>query len=246
MAEDKTHKSLNDFISQVKNEGLAKLTHFNVLFSIPKSITNLKTTSNFNPSNSINKMLMLCDKIDLPGLALTTNEVQVYGEHRSMPYQRIFDKVNIGFYVDTDMEVKKFFDVWMDSIINPITKNMSYYKNYITDITVFVHDIENNNRYKVILHECYPSSIGQISMDYAATGVMKLDIGMNYKYYSVENFADKQQDVSHKLINWSNNNVFDLASKTITPTGIIFNDLNMPAVTSDEFSYGFGKEYYNA
>ena len=45
-------------------------------------------------------------------------------------------------------------------------------------------------RYSVALYECYPKTIGSIQMDQASKDVMKLSVGMQYKYWSVTPVAE--------------------------------------------------------
>mgnify|MGYP003337611426 FL=1 len=123
-------RALNNFISQIKKEGLARTSRFNVIITPPKG--SLISTTGFDN----NRLILLCDKFDIPNLSLATNDIQMYGEVRSMPYQKIFDKVNMSFYVDTDMNVKKFFDIWAQLIINPTSRFQSYYDQYVTQVDV--------------------------------------------------------------------------------------------------------------
>jgi hypothetical protein len=238
MAEQPTNK-LNDFISQIKKTGLARLSRFQVIITPPAALSKIR----YGKQDSLSRLLMLCDRVDLPGTTIATNEVQVYGEQRSMPYQRIYDKLQMSFYVDTDMDVKKFFDKWVQLIINPRTHNHYYYKEYIAQIEIWVHDIENNNRYKVILKECYPTSIGSISMDYGAKDVMKLDIGMMYKYYRVEEFIEPDIDWTQPI------DVTDMIPKNmISATGFTANTVDTVisgrTAMQDTFGYGYS-DYVN-
>jgi hypothetical protein len=134
------------------------------------------------------KYIMFCDSTNLPGTSLGTVDVSAYGETRESPTQRIYDPVNLTFYVDNDMNIKKFFDSWINSIINPITRNHAYYKNYTTLVDIIVYDSEHNEKYKVTLHEAFPKSVSDIQLSYTGDGVMKLSVSMQYRYYTVFNY----------------------------------------------------------
>ena len=179
-------RALNNFISQIKKEGLARTSRFNVIITPPDKSLISTSTAGFDN----NRLILLCDKFDIPNLSLATNDIQMYGEVRSMPYQKIFDKVNMSFYVDTDMNVKKFFDKWAQLIINPTSRFQSYYDQYITQVDVIINDVAEKAVYRVSLHECYPTMIGGINLDYANKDVMKLNVTMTYKYYTVSEFTD--------------------------------------------------------
>jgi len=165
--------SLNEFISSVAGEGLMRTSRFTVTFTPPAASVGI----------DLRKILLYCDNINLPGLTLETTAAKTYGEHREMPHNKLFDTINIGFYVDNSMSVKTVFDDWMSTIQDPTTRNFNYYYNYTTDLTIDVFDIADRSRYQVVLYQCYPKAINPVQMDYANKDVMKLTVAMNYKYW---------------------------------------------------------------
>jgi hypothetical protein len=174
---DKKMASLNEFISNVKSEGLMRTSRFAVTFAPPPGMS----TSNY--THNLRKILLYCDTVNLPGINLETTQAKTFGEFREMPFNKLFDNINISFYVDNSMTVKKMFDDWMGVIQNPTTRSMNYYSNYITDITIDVFDIKDRSRYQVVLYQCYPKALNPVQMDYAGKEVMKLNVSMNYKYW---------------------------------------------------------------
>lgn len=181
-----TSTNLQSFISEVKNKGLMKSTHFSVLIKAPTDISGkvIIDDESARPA-ALNTYVMFCDSVSLPGTSLSTVDVSPYGEIREQPTQRIYDPVSLTFYVDKEFKIKKLFDLWLNYIINPITRNHSYYNDYITEVEITAYDSEHNERYKVTLHECYPKSVGNIAMSYSTEGIMKLDVTMQYRYYTI-------------------------------------------------------------
>ena len=183
---------LQNFISEVKNKGLMKNTHFGVLIHTPTNTSGeviIKDEVAF--ANAMKQYIMFCDSAPLPGTSLSTVDVSPYGEIREHPTQRIYDPVNLTFYVDVDFKIKKFFDLWFNYIINPITRNHAYYDDYVTTMDIYVYDTEHNEKYKVTLHECYPKSVSEISMSYGAEGIMKLNVSIQYRYYTVFDYTKR-------------------------------------------------------
>jgi len=166
---------LNDFISLVKLGGLARTNRYTVL--IPKF------------GDIARDVLLLCDQVQLPGTNFNTADMRTYGETRKAPYERLYDDVNMSFYVDTSLTVKKFFDEWQNSIQNPISRNFNYYDDYTCDIVIEVQDLKNRSRYGVKLFEAFPKSIGAVQLDYAGKDIMKLSVNFAYKYYIVGKYA---------------------------------------------------------
>jgi hypothetical protein len=116
----------------------------------------------------------------------STVQNRTFGEYREVPYERLYGDVSMSFYVDNDMHVKKLFDNWMNAISDPDTRTFNYYRDYTTDMWIDVEDLNDKTRYQVQLFECYPKSIGPVSLDYASKDIMKLSVQMQYKYWKSE------------------------------------------------------------
>jgi hypothetical protein len=165
---------IRDFITQVKQDGMSRTNRYRVVFSPPNNVN----------SDSLQKVLLFCDQIQLPGLTYATNPVRTFGELRESPYDRLYDTCNISFYVDTDLRVKRLFDSWINSIQNPVSRHFNYYKDYTTDLSIEVQDVQDMTRYKLELFECYPKSIGSTQLDYSSKEIMKLSVVMQYRNFS--------------------------------------------------------------
>lgn len=160
---------LADFISEIKSNGLMRTSRYTVI--IPSASVDSQSVSLF------------CEQASLPGLSYNTEPHVMIGESREVPYTRLFDTITMSFYVDTDMNVKRFFDDWQFSVQNPATRSFNYYKSYIKDIIVNVEDLEDNTKYSIKLFECYPKTVGTVQMDYASKDVMKLTVTFAYRYW---------------------------------------------------------------
>jgi hypothetical protein len=207
---------LNDFISKVKQDGLARTNRYTVLF------TGFTT-------NRARDAMMMCDQVQLPGTNFNTADMRTYGETRKAPYERLYEDVNMSFYVDTPMTVKTFFDDWMTWIQDPGTRNFNYYEDYTCDIVIEVQDLKNQSRYGVKLHEAFPKSIGAIQMDYAGKDVMKLSVNFAYKYYTVGQMAVENTD--HADGGFSPYNFMGDSPSTYTP---IFNQTPAAVQTKND------------
>lgn len=166
-------KPINEFISNVKSGGLARNNRFAVLFTPPAKI---------QPAG-LNKMLLFCDTVQLPGASFATTQNRTFGEFREVPYEKLYDQISLTFYVDTEMKIKGLFDDWQNLIANPARRTYGYYNDYITDMFIEVQDINDKTRYAVRLMECYPKTISSIQMDMGSKDVMKITVGFQYKYW---------------------------------------------------------------
>jgi len=169
--------SLNAFIAKV-GQGLARTNRFAVEIPIPR---NLGVT--YSGASASENIYMLCDGASIPGTTVATTEIRTYGEIREMPYERMYENTTLSFYVDRNMVVKKFFDDWMGAIVDPVTREIQYYNDYITDIHMVVMDPLDSVRYGITLHEAYVKAISPVALDWSSRDVMKLSVNINYKYY---------------------------------------------------------------
>lgn len=171
--------TIKEFTAAVKSKGLARTNRYAVIMSLPKGMV-------FN-NDVTKKALMFCDQVQLPGTNFSTTQNRSFGEFRETPYEKLYEHINLSFYVDRDMQVKELFDRWNDTIYNPVTRTFNYYNNYTTDITIEVQGVDGQPNYWVDLHECYPKSIGAVQLDYASRDVMKLSVSMAYKWFEASN-----------------------------------------------------------
>lgn len=166
---------LNDFISLIKTKGLARINRYDVMITFP------------NPGADIKQIATLfCDSVNLPGSNIATSPMRTYGEIREMPYEKMYDSITFSFYVDSDLQIKKAFEDWQDLIVDPDSRTLGYYEDYITDIDIFVRNVDDSVPYKVTLFECYPKTLNSIQLDTAGREVMKMTVVMQYKYWRSE------------------------------------------------------------
>jgi hypothetical protein len=171
---------LNEFIANVKM-GMAKTSFFSVLLTLPKAL------SNYEPSRSnMNKILLFCDQAQIPGVSFSTNQVRSYGEFREMAYEKLYEPIQLSFYVDVDMSVKKLFDAWVSIVQNPKTRDFYYPDDYSTDkFDIIVQDSMDSPKYTISLFKAYPKTIAPIQLDYSSKDIMKMQVTMVYQYYEV-------------------------------------------------------------
>ena len=172
MASAKKNTNLTNFIASIKTDGLIRTNRYSVTLTPPKSVGDI---------GDMRKMLLYCSDVQLPGVNISTAPVRTFGELREAPYEKLFDNLNMTFYVDNNMFVKAFFDRWINCIQNPQSRTFEYYNNYITNIKIEVEDMKDRKRYEVELYECYPKGVSPIQLSYESKEIMKLQVSMNYK-----------------------------------------------------------------
>jgi hypothetical protein len=217
-------KKLREFISQVKNGGLAKGSHYFVELNLPKCLKGSEPIT-----SNIQKIALFCEQTEIPGVNLDTAKIRTYGETRESVYDKVYDAFTMSFYMDNDFIVKHMFDTWVDKIYNPVTRHLNYQSEYLTDkIRIFVQDSEDKDRYVVTLHEAYVKTVAPIQLNYNSKDVLRLNVTFAYKYASYERFGyTKNQNLS--LIQNANSAV----------QGVLANGLSGAISGISNFDYGF-------
>jgi hypothetical protein len=178
-------KKLREFISQVKNGGMAKASHYFVELNLPKCLKGEEPIA----SNK-EKIALFCEQTEIPGVNLDTTKVRTYGETRESVYDKVYDTFTMSFYMDNDFIVKQMFDTWIDKIYNPLTRHLNYPEQYITDkIRIFVQDTQDRDRYVVTLHEAHVKTVAPMQLNYGSRDILRLNVTFVYKYASYERYG---------------------------------------------------------
>jgi hypothetical protein len=226
---------LSDFISEVKTRGLANPSKFMVTIAQPKGI------SFNNASDSLRLMRLFCDQTQLPDQNISTAQLRTYGEVREMPYENLYGNVNFSFYCDSNYIVKDFFDNWIQSISDPVTRHWNYYNDYIApNIDILMFNNDGRAVYGVKLFECFPKQMQAVNIDYAAKETLKVNISMNYKYWRSTTISDVTQGSVIQDNNRFNNLGSDYSNMDGFTTRSLSSRVNSAFEIPDEYFNDFG------
>jgi len=164
---------IGNFISEVKNRGLARSNRFEMFVPFPTTSTSI--TSRIG--------LLFCEATSLPGMTISTATYRFYGEPREMPYERTFDPITVTFYVDTKLDMRRQFEQWMGAIINPTSRTVQYHDSYVRPLYIRALDLNNNAQYEMTLYEAYPKAIDAIPLNQGSRDVMRINVTFAYKYW---------------------------------------------------------------
>jgi len=115
-----------------------------------------------------------CNSAQFPAVALGTSEHRTKGPLRKMPYDQIYTDLNLTFYNDSSFKEKRFFDTWMNKIVNNETKNYEFYDNYISYVIIAQLNMAGRVTYAVKLEEAYPTNVGEIALSYDNTDQIEI------------------------------------------------------------------------
>lgn len=206
--------SINNFIASVKTAGMARDNRFEMVITPPSSLMG---------SSPDSKIVLHCQNVQMPGMNFNTAPVLTYGEQREVVYNRLFEPINVEFILDNTMDVKRFFDEWQALIIDPVSRMVNYYRNYIG--TVEIHQLDNTDQERVLytakVHEVYPKTVSPISYSATSKDVTKLTVSLQYKYWTpVVGSTEAPTSPDAKLPYNTNGAGVQLAASQITPRGL--------------------------
>lgn len=213
---------ISDFIKRVRERGLLRSNRYDVVIPFPTT----------NDTDVMQTATLFCDSVSLPGINISSTPARVFGESTEMPYERTFEPVQLSFYCDTNLIIKQAFESWVDLIVNPQTRAINYYNNYIKDIEIYVQTVDEQSVQVIKLHDAYPKTIQSIQMDAGSRELMKMNVTLQYKYWTT-NFT--------KSIVSGNNLRFDNTKPNIsysssTPPSVVY-DTSTPAKPFSWFDF---------
>lgn len=173
--------NLQDFISSIKSLGLQKQNKFEVDIyrgSLPRVGSNDPEAGRF--------ISLMSDSVSVPGMNFSSNTVFTFGEPREVVYNRNFDVASLTLYGDARMVTRAYFDQWQDEVMNPRTRTVNYYNNYIRQVDIRHLDLEGNTIYTMTLHEAFPKAVNSYDLSNSSNDILRVSCQLQYKYYTVQ------------------------------------------------------------
>lgn len=152
--------------------GIHRANKYDLSFNLPSMVLQRATTEMTTNITELNKMLSThCTNVIVPQGNISTTQVRVMGEARSVPYDKIYDTATFTFYMDNNGIVHKLFSIWMSCIFDPNTRLYNYYDDFVSqniDIRLTNNETVNGSdpiAFKTVrLLEAYPSTIAPIQL----------------------------------------------------------------------------------
>lgn len=144
---------------------------------------------------------MYCNEASLPGNSFATTEMNTDfpGVSQKFPYRKIYNDLQLTFYVDDQYKVIKFFEAWMSYIASPfglgkaINENsgqngsfrFNYPDAYKCNIYVakFNKDATISNRIAYRFINAFPIDITSMPVSYDSSDVLRCTVSFSYDRY---------------------------------------------------------------
>lgn len=142
-----------------------------------------------------------CNEASLPGNSFATTEMNTDfpGVSQKFPYRKIYNDLQLTFYVDSSYNVIKFFESWMSYIASPYGLGQPIYEtsgqrgsfrfnypdNYKCNIFIakFNKDSSINNKIAYRFVNAFPIDITSMPVSYESSDILKCTISFAYDRY---------------------------------------------------------------
>jgi len=181
--------------SFVGNSLIASILNFpnSVFTDISDAISNAfggdsSSSASTSSNPAVSRYLALqCETAELPGRALNTQDVKIYGPTFKVPFQTVFQDTTLTFLCTNDFYERKLFDRWIEAIHPSDTYNFRYSKEsdtaYTTNIKIIQYDEFIKQIFAVELIDAFPTSIAAQPLSWSEEGFHRLSVTFAYQKY---------------------------------------------------------------
>lgn len=197
-------------MSEIKQKLLrpAQTSVYMVSVQTNPSVNSFVSQRGYSSTKHQEMINLACCETSLPGSSLATHEVNndYHGATEKMVYRRIYDDtIDLTFYVDWEYQVIKYFQGWINYIVNegdlftteqyknPATfYRMKYSKRYKSDIHLvkFEKDVSKNSSRPTLQYQfiqAFPINIVSIPVSYDSSDLLKMTVSFSYTRYVITN-----------------------------------------------------------
>ena len=185
-------KSINQFKTNLSG-GLAKTSLMDVEIFPPKT---LKDKSHLEISKNLK---FKCQSADLPGKTFGVDERKDYVTSSKHVYGVTFSDLNLTFLCSSNMEERRFFDEWMESILGYETDKAnkffrsSYYDQYVSNkiiVNLYTGRKDGEKSCSFTFRNIFPTTLTAQNVSWMNEDILKLTVSFEYEYWSVNYYGN--------------------------------------------------------
>lgn len=167
--------NINDFRARVRETNFARSSRFEVMFQRPKTLG----TSISDPK----EISMMVEDGMFPGILVGTRAFRInnLNEQRANAIDFGGDAITFTFLVDTTWAAKEFFQSWARSIIDPVTRHVSFPSDYYSTINLTSLNMKDEVIAGWEIIDAFPRSIAPISVSSTNSEVLRMPVTFAYK-----------------------------------------------------------------
>jgi len=142
---------------------------------------------------------MLCTNVTLPGKLIATTEAKHDHNLAKKPYSMQTDEVTTTFLLTNDYYMKKYFDTWMELIVDSTGNHYKtmYKEEYCRDVEI--QALYGNDSHQVgygcKLENAYPRQISQVELGNDQESLMSVTITWEYDNWRLTGAEDGMEQI---------------------------------------------------
>jgi len=187
------------------------------------------------------------ENLQFPGRNIrSAADENIYGPPRELP-QGVgqYAALQATFLCNADMSEKRFFEMWMKNIYNPLNHNLNYYNNYIGELDIFqmgkgsntvipfnflafTGAKEEKTSYGVSIKEVWPKSIAPQDLNQASTELQRVTVELAYREWHTIKEEGVDDSLADKSLRLRGSDIYigdDSRYSIISPKGVLYDIL---------------------
>jgi hypothetical protein len=166
--------------------GYAKNCRFAVRMSLPPRFFADRIGGGTAQAGLVHDLTYLCEAAEYAGRSFQTVDARYYGPAFKMPYQSVYNDMNLTFMCRNGMKEKKFFDYWHNQVNPNSSYDFEYRDNYCTDINIYAFDEAGVANYQQSLVKAWPLIVNPIQTTWADDQITRLNVTFTYQDYKTK------------------------------------------------------------
>lgn len=209
--------SYKEFTTHLMKHGLARTNRFQVLIPLPPKMLQVEESVEEEQeesrlrrafgeavkiiriftgggNNEVARGLdLMCSQTELPGKNINVTETKYNGDTLKMGHSILYGVQQFAFKVSGDMYEKNILDEWMNCVVNPVTHEVGYMDDYVSDITIFQLDSSDRIVHGVVLKDAWPTMANPLVLSNMETNNVH-ELMCQFSYRRWENIDLKEDD----------------------------------------------------
>ena len=107
----------------------------------------------------------MCDQAAFPSQSIGTRDMNLFGPRILRPDGSVdyAGTITLSFVIDQAMFVKRYFEEWMDRIVNRTSYQTAWSNEYLAN-SIYIHQLDeaDNITFTTQIIDAFPTSIGQM------------------------------------------------------------------------------------
>lgn len=179
----KAGHGLQDFLTLVRSENLARSNRFEVMIQAPQMLADHTTSM----GDSVRVTSMLAEDVIFPGLLIGTRMLKLNNilAPRATAIDFGGDSITVTFLCDNAWAAKDFFGDWMRLIVDPVTREIRWPEEYYGGMDIVALNEQDEITAHWRLFDIFPRSIAPIQASATNAQVLRMPVTFTYAKWQV-------------------------------------------------------------